>query len=139
MTVTQEATTHVERLVAGLREFADFVEAHPQFEFAIRHTAFLLPCTFDIDEFPRYVREMGGTRHKDVTDKYFAVSRFFGGEDGIELRVYAQRDLVCEQVQTGTRTVEVEEIVTPAITKTVTVEAPVFEWECKSILAEIDA
>lgn len=113
-------------LIAGLREFADFLESHPQFTYALQHTRFLMPV--DGDELAPLVSQMGGQREKGVSGDYFGVSRFFGG---IELYVYAPREAVCERRQVGTRTVE-----KPVVVGTETVEEPVYEWNCKPVLRE---
>lgn len=51
-------------------------------------------------------------------------------------QVYAGAELTCDRVQVGTKTVEREEIIRPAETRTVTVEEPVYEWRCGPVLSD---
>lgn len=132
MESTKESTDEVAEAVAGLRELADFIETNPQFVEALQDARFLQYVTSESD-FPALVSQLGGNREKNGNDDYFGVSRYFGA---IELHVFTNRGQVCERVQTGTETVEVEEVITPAVTRTVTVERPVLEWVCaESVLA----
>lgn len=145
----------------SLREIADFIEAHPEFEGAFAQR--LLHFVSDPTEFAAAVTALGGKRDKSTTgsdDQYFGVSRWFGD---IELFVYTNRETVCEKVQTGTRTVQVSKDVCPKCQGLVeltpsgalvcreygsmhfradppaqvveTIVEPVYEWECaESIL-----
>ena len=143
--------------VAGLRELADFIEANPQFLAAIQTNRFLMYV--DGGDFGQLVHALGGEREKSVTGDYFGVSRFFGG---IELYLYADRGAVCEQVEVGTRKVEVMKDVCPRCAGLVeitptgamtcrefgsdhfrseppakvieTIDEPVYEWKCAPVL-----
>lgn len=45
----------------------------------------------------------------------------------------------CRQVEVGVEEVEVEEVVTPAETRTVKQTRPILKWECGDVLREADA
>lgn len=65
-------------------------------------------------------------------DERFQVWREF---EGIVLMAQASRDQVCTRVVTGTEDREVEEIVTPAVKRTVVKPVEVIEWRCEPLLA----
>ena len=58
---------------------------------------------------------------------------------GLKVRLVAYRDAVCTRVVTGTEDREVEEVVTPALTRKVTKPVEVVEWRCESLLAPVTA
>lgn len=115
--------------VAGLREFADLLEREPGLP--VPSYDFRLSLYTFADRFTDAVHALGGHREKTADDHFFNVERRFGP---IIVEVYTGRDDVCERVQIGTQIVEREEIVSPAVTKTVTVEEPVYEWRCAPVL-----
>lgn len=119
------------KLIADLRSLADFFESTP----ALTNPYLRLHAIVYVqpEDFASAASALGGQRKKDADDKYFSVIRSIGGAS---VEVYTNRDEVCERVQVGTETVEVEEVVTPAVTKTVTVEQPVYDWECGPLLAK---
>jgi hypothetical protein len=121
----------VTQFADGLRELADWYEAHPTIE---------LPTTqrFDIfldnkAEFAAIARAMG-TLEKVVTgdDSYSFVilKKSFGP---VSLDANASRDEVCVSRQVGTRTVT-RQVATDY--KTIEVEEPIIEWDCPSLLAD---
>lgn len=144
MTIT-DPVTEVEQKVStadALRALADVLDEHPELVPSFvrpGYTAWVNPFRLaDPDEFPALVRALGGKRNKKVDEatNSIDVSRVFG--PGVKLTVYLPRDENCERVQVGEQTVEREEIVTPAVTRKVTVVEPVYEWDCSPVLAITD-
>ena len=58
-----------------------------------------------------------------------------GEWDGWRICLNAYRDAVCTKVVTGTEVREVDEEVTPAVTRKVTKEVETFEWVCEPVTA----
>lgn len=120
-----------EKLIAGLRELADFIEERPEL-FDRQGLAFgtAYVFTYTADEFAECVRLLGKGQ-KEANDAYFNVTRRFGP---IELQVTANRSAVCEKVQTGTKVVKARDpqLVHEAIKDIpqVETEEPVYEWKC---------
>jgi hypothetical protein len=54
---------------------------------------------------------------------------------GLRITLTAYRDVVCTRRVTGTEDREVEEEVTPAVTRKVTKPVEIVEWDCGSLLA----
>jgi hypothetical protein len=65
-------------------------------------------------------------------NSYFEMARDWAGWR-IELTAY--RDAVCTRVVTGTEERPVEEIVTPAVTRTVVKPVETIEWVCEPVMA----
>jgi hypothetical protein len=72
--------------------------------------------------------------------------RFYGSDEnayfdlagqigGLQIRLAAYRDAVCRRVVAGTEDREVDEVVTPAVTRKVTRPVEVVKWDCGSLLA----
>lgn len=149
MTNTEQETRA--EFVKGLRDVAAWIEANPQVPLPspaqngvpLRISVPVLSWrdgVGDIDvpaAFAEAVKALGGTREKDAGDHYMKVTRAFG--PGLELYVWTTRDEVCEAVVVGTETVEVEKVITPAVTETVTEERDVIEWRCAPVLAIAEA
>jgi hypothetical protein len=57
---------------------------------------------------------------------------------GWKIHVSAYRDAVCKRVVTGTEDREVEEIVTPAVTRMVTKPVEIVAWECEPATKSAD-
>lgn len=55
--------------------------------------------------------------------------------DGWQVTLTAYRDAVCTKVVKGTEDREVEEVVQPAVTRTVTKPVDIIEWVCESVMA----
>lgn len=54
---------------------------------------------------------------------------------GLAVKLTAYRDAVCTRVVTGTEDREVEEVVEPAVTRTVTKPFEIVTWECGLVMA----
>lgn len=88
------------------------------------------------EEFATLIREMRGTITapliKSESANYREVSMMFGSyKIEINLNLAAH----CDQVQVGEETVEVDEVVVPAVVEKRTVTRPILEWQCKPVLA----
>lgn len=128
--------------VNGLRELADFIEAHPDLPWSD-----VYPGTFewrvnvfvgnDAEKFAAFAASGGrwdkSTYASDGEDGIFMVTRTFGG--GVSLQVVTNRNAVCERKVVGVETVEVPDPDAPKVT----VEREVVEWECRPLLAEVVA
>jgi hypothetical protein len=132
---------------AGLRAIADFLEEHPEVPLPYLGRG---AAGSDLPALPIYLvnedqkadlaaiaRAMGNAvkapkRHYDGSES-FQVWREF---DGIALYAQADRDAVCRRVVTGVEDREIEEVVTPAVTRKVTKPVEVVEWDCLPADAE---
>lgn len=62
-----------------------------------------------------------------------------GGPSGLKVQVTVQRRAVCTRRVVGTREVEVDEVVTPAVTKKVKETRDVIVWDCQPLLTPVSA
>lgn len=118
--------------IEGLRELADFLEAHPAILNPVS-TFMMNQFVYGDDAKTRIRMMVRGTGKWEKTPKgdFFCLSRPFGPHT---VDINTSREEVCEKVQVGTREVEVQD---PEILKTVpmvTVNEPVYEWECHNLL-----
>lgn len=122
--------------VDGLRQLADFIEAHPELP-GLLHCRAGIYLWGDSAKAELAVAAMAmGTAAKRADDFYFGVEKSFGP---VVLSVKAGRDNVCERVVTGTKTTEY--LVPPEgvemVKKTHTED--IVEWVCPpSLLALAD-
>lgn len=86
----------------------------------------------EFDACVRWAKEHFGAGKKDAASDLFKVS--FSTSGGWLVEVFASREQVCERVLVGTETAEVPDPDAP----TITVERPVFEWRCGSILSDAE-
>lgn len=119
-TVTEQPLTaaQIERrdFVQGLRELADFIDAHPDIPcpYGEAHNAFVRDKT----QLGMIARAVGGRWDKNCTSQFFYIRREFAGGHSYEVNV--SRDQVCRKVVTGTR-------IEPAQPER---EVEVVEWVC---------
>jgi len=124
--------------IAGMRKWLDLLEASPEIPLPLNGTDPLSPQIINFggdsaqEEMAAARRAIGGQWEKTVTEKWFKLRTHL---DGFHLMLYAGRDLVCTRRVTGTEMKEVEEEVTPAVTRKVTKEVPIVEWDCGPLLA----
>lgn len=89
-----------------------------------------------VESFTALVRELRSSIDapliKSESAGFREVSMMFGS---VKIEINLSLAEHCEQTQVGTRMVEREVVVTPAVTKTETVEEPILEWQCKPVLA----
>lgn len=128
---------------AGLRDLADWLDAHPEMDLPYINEEYPPSLSLGIhpwhesderpqaERFAAAVSALGGRREKAGDDEYMRVHRDFGP---VRVQVWTMRDEVCEAVVVGTETVEVQRVVQPAVTETVTEEREVIEWRCTPVL-----
>jgi uncharacterized protein YbjT (DUF2867 family) len=124
--------------IAGLRQLADALEAHPGIPLPVTEMTIHFMRVDDprtalaeaARAFPCAWRKRAWTGESGQS--YFDLN---GRLAGLSLKLSAYRDAVCTRVVTGTEDREVEEVVTPALTRKVTKPVEVVEWECSPILA----
>lgn len=136
---TTETPLHIQQAEA-LRALASFVEANHDLAETMRNAFNKLNAFSDdpamLAQFIKAGKRAGAEATKEVNGNWFYASLRWGP---VVLDVNAHRDAVCERVQVGTETVtktvpdpeklaEVPEV-------EVTVSVPIYEWECKPLLA----
>jgi hypothetical protein len=77
-----------------------------------------------------------GAFRKDYNDAYFNLSGEF---EGVRVEIRTLREDVCVAREVGTRTVQVPDPEALALVPKLDLEVPVFEYDCKPILAEVSA
>lgn len=128
-----------ERYIEGLRVLAAALEQHPEIPLPYEGRwgdinwflhgddqremaatiARALPCTL-------------GKRVWGKEDEHFELNGVLGG--GLKVAINADREAVCTRRVTGTEEREVEETVTPAVTRKVVKRVDVVEWDCGPVL-----
>lgn len=113
-------TTRAERkaFLTGLRNFADFMESHPDMPLGWYGVTFS-HWSMSREELTAIIRQLGSVT-KNFESSYIEVKKDFGGNVKYEVNIH--RDQVCERVVIGTRTV-------PASTSPERVE-DIVEWRC---------
>lgn len=115
---------------AGLRDFADWVDANAEFleeeSFAMDAALNFRIYALSAEEFALAVRAIG-KGVKVPNDKWMKVQRQFGP---VMVEAFIDRAMVCRKVVTGTREVtrEMPDPEAPVVTVTETVED--YEWQC---------
>jgi hypothetical protein len=118
--------------IAGLRELADFYEAHPTLQAPWEGIAYfnLYPEGYfeNTREGARLVAKEFSPVKKDYSSEtHFVLEKRFSGGVGFDFNF--PRDVVCERKQVGTKIVPASE----------EREVPVYEWECTDpILAPVE-
>lgn len=132
-----ETPLHIQQ-AEGLRALADFIEKHPEIE-----TSYLDDVNvwwFDdaekLADLARAAMRFGAKVDKRISESQYNLSITFGS---LKTSALAQRGDVCERKQVGTETVT-KSVPDPAKLAEVpivevTEEVPVYEWECKPLLA----
>jgi len=118
-----------ENYTSGLRELADFIDAHPDFG-AYKQSYYIF--TYNKEKFARLARQLG-TAEKTECGDYYSITRWFGPH---ALQLTIGREMVCERVKVGTRIVAKPDPDAIAKVPTIDVEEDIYEWKCpESILA----
>ncbi len=130
--------------IAGLRQLADALEAHPEVPLPTDGTR--MPLSWNLwdddarEQMAATARALPVAWVKETREGYDGGPDYFdlsGKLGGLKVKLTACRDAVCTRVVTGTEDREVEEVVTPAVTRKITQPAEVVEWRCESILAPV--
>jgi hypothetical protein len=128
--------------IAGMRKLMDILEADPGLPLPTEGTR--LPLGWGLwddgarDQMAALARAIPCRWEKSAREGYDGGPAYFdltGSLDGVTLAVTAHRDAVCTRVVVGTEDREVQETVTPAVTRTVIKPAEVVEWQCGPLLA----
>lgn len=134
------------KYIDGLRILAAVLEQHPGIPLPRTGDA-AEPVRFSFlngDE-PRQVlaaaaRAIPCTWRKEATDadergRWPGYFDLYGQLGGLHLKLRAERDVVCTRRVVGTEDREVDEVVTPAVTRTVVRPVEVVAWECDPLMA----
>ena len=131
--------------IAGMRALMDILEANPG-----------LPLPYQGSQIPMTFHYLGGedarrdmataartipcswAKHAREYDDSPAYLDLTGELHGVKIELTAYRDDVCERVVIGTEDREVEEVVQPAVTTTVTKSVEKVEWRCGPIMSALD-
>ena len=126
--------------VAGVREFADWVEANAE---TLEHNHGLAGTLGTLyrraatkEELAEYARVMGKARKEIDVSGDFALIRDFGP---VCVHAYSERETVCRRVVTGTRVVT-EQVPDPEALRAVPLikverEEEIVTWECDPLFA----
>ncbi|WP_027946568.1 hypothetical protein [Amycolatopsis taiwanensis] len=142
---TTETPLHI-RQAEGLERMAAMLREHPELAERFRYLSFSQHCFGEDAEalglFARVAAAYAdnGTVEKRYSDKFAVVEARFGA---VSIHLQTDREQVCERVQVGTETVTRKERDPEAVEKAlaeipeteVTEEVPVYEWQCKPLLA----
>ncbi len=132
----------------GLRAVADWLDQHPEVPLPYLGAVIagdvrpVLPIFLVNDATARadlavITRAMGkASKSVNVAGDRFQVYRGF---EGLIVMAQAPREQVCTRVVTGTEDREVEETVTPAVTRKIVKAVEIVEWTCEPLLAEAPA
>lgn len=127
---------HLE-LADGLRKVADFVEANPELAEYLRYSFDMVNAySNDPEVLAAFIK--AGKRHGAEATKAAKGDEWFYARlrwGRVELHVNAHRNQVCEARQVGTKTVKQKDPAALAAVPEVEVEVPVYEWDCKPLLA----
>ena len=141
LSASHEPPTPRQRYIDGLRVLASVLENHEGIPLPWDGTGSPISLNFLFGDRPR--EQMAGAARafpcewsKDfMSSRYGDYINLDGKVAGLSIRLTAYRDTVCKRVVTGTEDREVEEVVTPAVTRKVTETVDVIEWDCGSVLA----
>jgi hypothetical protein len=142
MSNTDGTATARAEYIAGLRELADALEAHPELQLPYNgrpggSAINVIPVDHEREQLAAWARVLPGQKDKKPRGEYFDL---VGAFRGLHIKVICTRDEVCERVVVGEREVT-EEVpdpealaAVPRITVTRTEEE--VEWVCGPLLAE---
>jgi hypothetical protein len=129
-------------IIVGTGLLFDWLQTHPEIgevrrapwqddEITLRFTVWVWTPE-ELAEKVRVLKEGAvlGSVRKEQTDYDLKVTRMFGG---VQLAVCSSRSIACERKQVGTKTVEVPDPEGPKVT----IEQPVYEYDCSPILGDL--
>jgi len=122
----------------GLRQAADFIEAHPEID--LPEDTLTCYGLYSKDKAATVAKALssGGRCDKVFEDTLVTLKRMFGV---ITLRYIGTRSNVCEQVRVGTRLVPEQFVPPRPATEAQTIpehEEAVYEWRCAPLLGKPD-
>ncbi len=129
---TMPLTEAQQAYIQGLRDIADWCEAHP--DYAPGNSGggvnVYISGLFTKEDLVQAGRAMGGTLHKNISDSFFWLDKEFGPHT---LSAAVWRDLICERVVTVTEEEVTEpdpDVLATVPTVTRTVQRETVEWVC---------
>jgi len=129
--------TERSQLVSGLREAADWFEAHPEVPMPgdVKISLYDLgDVEAELETLKTIARAMGNAE-KDFADEFFKLSHTFA--DAVTVTAIAWRENVCKRVVVGTETVIEQKPPDGVEMVDVEVEREIVEWDCPpSLLKE---
>lgn len=129
-------TTDRDSYTAGLRQLADTLDTNP--DIPLPYEGNLCDLNWFLhggrDEMAAIARAFPVTWAKRTWGEHDTHFELAGKLAGLRLAVNISRDAVCTRVVKGTEDRVVEEVVTPAVTRKVTRQVEVVEWECQPLL-----
>lgn len=127
-----------------LRALADLLEAHPEVEMPAidSHGLELTGIRFQLtshgeraaDTAALAAKALPGEFRKLYSDGYFFL---FGEFHGAPVKITALREDVCVARQVGTTTKQVKDPAALKLVPEIAIEVPVYEYDCKPILAKV--
>jgi hypothetical protein len=122
--------------IEGLRALAAVLETNP--EIPLPHEGHIGEINWFLfngrEQLAAIARAIPCTWNKRVWGKDGEHFELKGSLAGLTLALNANRQAVCTRRVTGTEEREVEETVTPAVTRKVVKRVEVVEWDCGSLL-----
>jgi hypothetical protein len=127
-TESMDDATERGRFIKSLRDFANFLEAHPVVNHPRNITTYVFP---EANLIKAYAVAFGKSK-KSADESYFDLIKTFGSD--ITLKACFRRDDVCERVKVGEKEVQ-EEIIPATIEKVIPAhKEDIYEWKCPTIL-----
>jgi hypothetical protein len=129
ITLSDEEQRDKAEFIAGLREFADWLELKPiDAPRSCRRILFCVHSTCDLIA----VRRACALSEKNMEGDYVHFAKRFRG--GISFSLFASKELTCERVKVGTKIIPAKpEMVLPATPER---EEEIFEWRCPDSILE---
>ena len=120
-----------DKVVAGLREIADTLEANPDLRAPYIGSCVMRVTT--VAEMREAARCYGGTFEKSTDDSSYNLKRHIA--PNLSILIYAQHEDVCERIVLGKRTVG--EVILPARAETIVPahEEEIVKWHCPDVLS----
>jgi hypothetical protein len=139
MTTNDQATADPRaEYIAGLRMLADLLEARPELMKPHGYLQVIpLGEVQSREQLAAWARALPGKKEKQITDQF---ANLVGTLRGVQVKVVAYRDEVCERVVLGTETVTKKVKDPQALAAVpeieVTEEVEQVEWVCRPMLAD---
>lgn len=124
--------------IAGLRALADLLEAQPELMKPHGYLSVVpLGERQSREQLAAWARALPGRKQKQITDEF---ANLVGFLRGLEIKVIAYRDEVCERITTGVETVTKKvkdpEALAAVPEVEVTEEVEQYKWICRPMLAD---
>lgn len=127
-----EEIAALRRRIAVFSQLADAAEASPEAPVPYLGDEILIYAA-SAEQLAAAARALPCTWTKEATEKWL---NLHGEIDGVRIQLYADRGKVCTRRVVGTEDREVDEVVTPAVTRKVTKPVDIVEWDCHPIMRD---